>query len=123
MSMDTIALRRFADVWSDRALCKRLCTDPRAALRELGIEIPASIAVRTVPSKGSPGDADNPSLLEFLLERAGRTSYFFLPSPRSPCSQQASYGRILSRSLDDPAFDARLREDAAAAITELEATR
>jgi hypothetical protein len=120
--MDTVAIRRFADVWTDKAFCKRLRDDPRASLRELGIEIPEPIAVKTVPSKGSPGDADNPSLLEFLLERDRRFAYFFLPSPRSPCSQQASYGHILSRALDDPAFDSRLRRDAAAAIAQLEGT-
>jgi hypothetical protein len=118
--MDTVALRRFADVWTDREFCRRLREDPRASLRELGIDIPASIAVKAVPSKGSPGDADDPSLIEFLLERDRRLAYFFLPSPRSPCSQQATYGHILSRTLDDPAFDARLRADAAAAIAQLE---
>ena len=121
MTMAIVARRRFADVWADRALCKRLRDDPRAGLRELGIDVPESIAVRTVTSKGGVSDVDSPSLLQFLLERGGRASYFFLPSPRSPCSQQASYGRILSREVNDPVFDARLHDDAVAALAQLEA--
>ena len=109
----------FSTVWTDKEVRKRLRENPRGGLRDLGIDLPDSIAVKTVASKGSPGDVEEASLLQFLLESNGRTAYFFLPSPRSPCAQQAAYGRILSRELDAPVFAERLRLDAAAALREL----
>ena len=108
-------------VWSDRRFRNRLIAEPRETLRELGIEIPGDVSVKTVTSKGAPSDPDNPSLLQFLLERGNRLAYFFIPSPRSPSSQQASYGAILSKIPGDPAFAARLRSDAEAALRRLNA--
>lgn len=111
--------RQFADVWSDAALRRRLREDPLHALAEIGIAVPEGVRVKTVASKGAVSDVEEASLLQFLLERDGRLAYFFLPSPRSACSQQATYGRVLSTAIDDPAFDARLRQDAAAALRAL----
>jgi len=106
-------------VWADKNVRKRLRDDPRGGLRELGIELPQAVSVKTVASKGSPADVEEASLLQFLLEANGRIAYFFLPSPRSPCAQQAAYGRILSREVDAPVFAERLHVDAAAALREL----
>ena len=106
-------------VWTDKAVRQRLRDDPRGGLRDFGIELPRAVSVKTVASKGSPSDVEEASLLQFLLESNGRTAYFFLPSPRSPCAQQAAYGRILARELDAPIFAERLRLDAAAALREL----
>jgi hypothetical protein len=108
-----------ARLWRDRGFKRRLIAQPQPTLMELGIAIPADIAVKTVASKGAPGDPGGASLLEFVLERGHRLSYFFIASPQSPCAQQAAYGRILSRSLDDPQFEARMRQDAAAALRAL----
>jgi hypothetical protein len=109
----------FDRVWREIPFRKRLIAEPRTVLQELGIEIPHDVAVKTIASKGAPSDPDNPSLLQFVLERGNHLAYFFLPSPQSPSAQQAAYGRILGKSPDDPAFDARLRSDAEAAIRRL----
>lgn len=111
--------RAFADVWADAALRQRLREDPLRALPEIGIPVPPGVRVKTVACKGAVSDVEEASLLQFLLERDGRLAYFFLPSPRSPCSQQATYGRVLSTAIDDPVFDARLRQDALAALRAL----
>jgi hypothetical protein len=103
-------------VWNDRPFKRRLIAQPQAALRELGITIPDDISVKTIASKGAPSDPGGFSLLQFVLERGTRLSYFFLASPQSPCAQQAAYGAILSKSLDDPDFERRLYRDAAAAL-------
>ena len=106
-------------IWTDDAFRKQLREDPRRGLASLGIDLPASIDVKTIPSKGSPSDVEDASLLQFLMEREGRFAYFFAASPRSPCAQQAAFGRILSRELDAPVFPERLRQDAAAALRDL----
>jgi hypothetical protein len=110
----------FDRVWSDPPFRKRVIAAPQTTLRELGIEIPGDVSVKTVTSKGAPSDPDSPSLLQFVLERGGRLAYFFLPSPRSPSSQQAAYGMILSKQPGDPAFTERLLSDAAAALRRLD---
>lgn len=109
----------FAEFWSDAAARKALLADPRAGLTALGITIPDDVAVKVISSKGSPADADSPSLIQFLMEKHHRLAHFFLPSPRSPCAQQATYGHILSRDPDDPAFDRVLHAQADAAIARL----
>ncbi|MEQ8816620.1 MAG: hypothetical protein RLO51_26525 [Thalassobaculum sp.] len=106
-------------VWQDAAFKAGLLADPKPALRALGIPVPDDVSVRTVTSKGAPGDVDDHSLMQFVLERGDEFSHFFLPSPRSPCSQQAAYGRILTRQVGDPALDARIRADAQAALRRL----
>jgi|GEM_PF-901122 len=108
-------------VWSDAAFKERLLAEPKPALRELGIAVPEDVLVRLVTSKGAPGDVDDHSLMQFVLERGDEFSHFFMPSPRSPCSQQAAYGRILAKELGDPALDARIRLDAQAALRRLNA--
>jgi hypothetical protein len=89
---------------------------------QLGIEVPADVRIKTVACKGSPLDVEDASLLQFLLERDGRSAYFFLASPRSPCAQQAAFGKVLSRHLDDPVFAERLHAAAADALHRLEPT-
>lgn len=111
-----------ARVWSDREFRRRLITEPKQALPEIGLVIPEGIEVKTVPSKGSPSDVDDASLLQFVLTRGPLLSYFFLPSPRSITAQQAVFGRILSKSMDDPAFAQGLHRAAAAAIAKVCAT-
>jgi hypothetical protein len=106
----------FSRVWSDREYRQRLMTAPQAVLHEFGIAVPDGVAVKTVASKGAPGDAGDVSLLQFLLERDQRLAHFFLPAPSSPCAQQAAYGTILSKAGDDPVFAQRLQADAAAAL-------
>jgi len=108
-----------AKVWTDKDVRQRLRDDPRDGLLGFGIDLPASIKVKTIPSKGSPADVEDASLLQFLMERDGRFAYFFAASPRSPCAQQAAFGRILSREMDAPVFAERLRKDAEAALREL----
>jgi hypothetical protein len=103
-------------VWSDRRLRRRLIAQPKQALCEIGIVVPDGIEVKTVASKGSPVDPGEATLLQFVLTRGSVLSYFFLPSPRSVSAQQAAYGFIAGKSLDDPVFERYLREDAAAAI-------
>ncbi len=103
-------------VWSDRELRRRLVSEPKQALRELGIAIPDEVAVKTVPSKGSPSDAGEASLLQFVLTGGPVLSYFFLPSPLSITAQQAVFGKILSKSVNDPVFERCLRQAAKAAI-------
>jgi hypothetical protein len=105
-----------SNVWTDKVFRQRLRTDPRAGLLELGIEVPPGVQVKTIASKGSPSDVDDASLLQFLLESQNRSAYFFLPSPRSPCAQQAVFGKVISRELGDPVFAERLLADAAAAL-------
>lgn len=106
-------------VWSDRALRQRLRDDPRTGLRQLGIVVPDIVQIKTIASKGSPADVEEASLLQFLLECDKRSAYFFLPSPRSPCAQQAVFGKIISRELNDPIFAERLHQQAAAALRRL----
>ncbi len=118
---DTAPSNSLAAVWRDRELRTRLRNDPAAELKKYGIELPPEIAVRTVACKGSPVDVEDASLLQFLLERGERLSYFFTASARSPCAQQAAYGRIISRDLDDPVFVEYLRRDAMTAMRTLEA--
>lgn len=107
-------------IWRDKSLRQQLRQQPQRALAEFDVHLPADIAVRTVACKGSPADPEDASLLQFLLEKENRMSYFFTASPRSPCAQQAAYGRIIGRDLDDPVFAQRLRADAAAALRVLE---
>lgn len=108
-------------VWADPAVHKRVVADPRGALLELGVPVPDGVAVRIVGSKGAPSDVDDPSLIQFVLEQGTGYAYFFLPSPRSPCAQQAAYGRILTKTLDDPEYDRRVRADADRALRGLAA--
>jgi hypothetical protein len=103
-------------VWSDREFRRRLTGEPKQTLRELGIAVPDEVEVKTVASKGAPSEPGEASLLQFVLTRGSLLSYFFLPSPLSPAAQQAAYGRILSKSMNDPVFERRLRADAEAAI-------
>jgi len=103
-------------VRSDRRLRRRLIAQPKQALREIGIVVPEYLEVKTVASKGSPVDPGEATLLQFVLTRGSLLSYFFLPSPQSVSAQQAAYGFIVSKSLDDPDFERYLREDVAAAI-------
>jgi Tfp pilus assembly protein PilN len=114
------AILPLPSVWTDRGFRQRLRTEPRAGLRQLGIELPPRVQVKTIACKGSPLDVEDASLLQFLLECEGRCACFFLASPRSPCAQQAAFGKILSRELDDPVFDDRLRAAAADALRRLE---
>lgn len=109
----------YSRVWSDPGFRQKLVAAPQATLREFGISVPDGIAIKTVGSKGAPGDAGDVSLLQFLLERDQRLAYFFLPAPSSPCAQQAAYGTILSKAGDDPVFAERLKADAAAALRRL----
>lgn len=106
-------------VWQDPAFKASLLANPKPTLRALGIPVPDDVSVRMVTSKGAPGDEDDHSLMQFILERGDEFSHFFLPSPRSPCSQQAAYGRIVTRQVGDPALDARIRSDAASALRRL----
>jgi len=106
-------------VWADRRFLRRLIAEPRQALCALGIAIPDGVEVKTVASKGTPSDPGKASLLQFVLTRGPFLSYFFLPSPASLAAQQAAYGKILSKSIDDPAFERRLRSDAEAAIRKI----
>lgn len=98
-----------------------MITEPNQALPEIGVVIPEGIEVKTVPSKGSPSDIDDTSLLQFVLTHGPLLSYFFLPSPRSITAQQAVFGKILSKSIDDPAFEQHLHRAAAAAIAKVSA--
>ena len=109
-------------VWSDGEFKRRLMSDPKPALRELGIIVPDDVSVRLVTSKGAPGDVDDHSLMQFVLERGDDFTHFFLPSPRSPCAQQAVYGRILTKRLGDPLLDRSIRADAEAALRKLGGT-
>lgn len=109
-----------ARVWEDAAFKQRLLAEPKTGLRALGIPVPDDVAVRLVTSKGAPGDVDDHSLMQVVLERGDAFAHFFLPSPRSPCSQQAAYGRIVTRQVGDPALDARIRADAGLALRRLE---
>ncbi|GHD41917.1 hypothetical protein GCM10017083_06330 [Thalassobaculum fulvum] len=111
-----------AIVWDDAAFKRRLLSEPKPALRELGIAVPDDVSVRLVTSKGAPGDEDDHSLMQFVLERGDDFAHFFLPSPRSPCAQQAVYGRILTRRLGDPLLDRAIRADAEAALRRLGGT-
>ena len=111
--------RPLSEVWTDASLRQRLRESPRSGLAEIGIRLPGDVQVKTVASKGAVSDVEEASLLQFLLERNARLSYFFLPSPRSPCAQQATYGRVLATALDDPAFRDRLQQDAQAALRDL----
>ncbi|MDR3534860.1 MAG: hypothetical protein P4L71_00040 [Acetobacteraceae bacterium] len=104
-----------ATVWRDAALRQALLTDPRPGLRALGIAIPDDVAVKTLGSKGTPADR-GATLLQFVLERGPLFSFFFMPSPLHSSAQQAAYGEIIGSSVDDPAFEHRLRVDAAAAL-------
>lgn len=99
-------------VWTDAVFRKRLVEAPRPALAELGIPLADGAAVRIVGSKGAPGDVDDPSLIQVVMEQDGGYAYFFIPSPRSPCAQQAAYGLILTRSVEDPALGRRVLLDA-----------
>ncbi len=108
-----------AIVWSDADFKRRLLSDPKPALRELGIVVPDDVSVRLVTSKGAPGDVDDHSLMQFVLERGDEFAHFFLPSPRSPCAQQAVYGRILTKRPGDPLLDRSIRADAEAALRKL----
>ena len=103
-------------VWSNRELRRRLVAEPKQALGEIGIAIPEEVEVKTVPSKGSPSDIGEASLLQFVLTRGPLLSYFFLPSPLSITAQQAVFGKILSKSVSDPVFERCLRRAAKAAI-------
>jgi hypothetical protein len=103
-------------VWSDRELRRRLVSQPKRALSEFGIAIPEEVEVKTVPSKGSPSDVGEASLLQFVLTRGPLLSYFFLPSPLSITAQQAVFGKIVSKSVKDPVFERCLRQAAKAAI-------
>jgi len=109
-------------VWSDAEFKRRLLSGPKPALRELGIAVPDEVSVRLVTSKGAPGDVDDHSLMQFVLERGDDFAHFFLPSPRSPCAQQAVYGRILTKRLGDPLLDRSIRADAEAALRKLDGT-
>ncbi len=108
-------------VWTDAAFRKRVVEAPRPALAELGIAIGADAAVRVVGSKGAPGDVDDPSLIQVVVEQGGGYAYFFIPSPRSPCAQQAAYGIIVARDTDDPALGRRVLRDAERALAGLAA--
>lgn len=110
-------------VWTDQAFRRRLMESPRQALAEIGIPVAEGAAVRIVGSKGAPGDADDPSLIQVVMEQDGGYAYFFVPSPRSPCAQQAAYGLILTRSVDDAALGRRVLLDAARASRSLAAQR
>jgi hypothetical protein len=103
-------------VWSDPALRRRLITQPKLALPEIGIAVPDDVEVKTVASKGSPTDPGDATLLQFVLTRGHLLSYFFLASPLSVSAQQGAYGFIVSKSLDDPLFERYVRDDAEAAI-------
>ncbi len=108
-----------ARVWTDAAFRKRLVEDPAPVLAEIGIPLPADATVRVVGSKGAPGDVDDPSLIQVVLEQDGGYAYFFIPSARSPCAQQAAYGMILGRTVDDPVLCGRVVQDAARAVADL----
>lgn len=104
-------------VWTDKLFRQQLRLNPRAGLQALGVEVPDGVQIKTIASKGAPSDVEEASLLQFLLECDNRSSYFFLPSPRSACAQQAVFGTVLSRELDDPVFARRFLADAALALS------
>jgi hypothetical protein len=106
-------------VWSEPELKSQLLVDPHTVLVTMNVPLPDGVRVRIVGSKGSPGDVDDPSLIQVMLERGDAFSSFFLPSPRSPCAQQAAYGLILSRDADDPLLEQRVRLDAGRALSRL----
>lgn len=108
-------------VWTDAVVRKRLVEAPRPTLAELGIPLADGADVRIVGSKGAPGDVDDPSLIQVVMEQDGGYAYFFIPSPRSPCAQQAAYGLILTRSVEDPALGRRVLLDADRACRSLAA--
>ncbi|MBN8874569.1 MAG: hypothetical protein J0H67_17160 [Rhodospirillales bacterium] len=110
--------RSLADLWEDAAFRGALMRDPRPALAELGIDIPADIAVRALGSRGAPSDGMD-TLLQVMLERGRHFSYFFIPSPTHKSAQQAAYGGQIGRSAQDPVFAQRLRQDVAAALQDL----
>lgn len=103
-------------VWTDKLFRQRLRLDPRAGLQALGIEVPQDVRIKTIASKGAPSDVEEASLLQFLLETEQGSAYFFLPSPRSACAQQAVFGTVISRELDDPVFAERFFADASSAM-------
>lgn len=119
--MDEASAAAIARIWTDAGFRKRLVEAPGRALPEIGIDIPAGTTVRVVGSKGAPGDLDDPSLIQVVLEQGGGYAYFFIPSPRSPCAQQAAYGMILARAVDDPVLGRRVLLDAAGALSGLAA--
>ncbi|WP_439551430.1 hypothetical protein [Falsiroseomonas sp.] len=119
--VDEAAAAAIARIWTDAGFRKRLVEAPGAALPDIGIAIPGDATARVVGSKGAPGDQDDPSLIQVVLERDGGYAYFFIPSPRSPCAQQAAYGMILARAVDDPALGRRVLQDAERALSGLAA--
>jgi hypothetical protein len=110
-----------ATVWTDPAFRQTLKTDPVSGLRLLGIGIPGDVTVKVLGSRGAPSDGGD-TLLQFVLERGPRFSFFFMPSPLHPSAQQAAYGRTVGNNVDDAVFEQRLRADAATAMRELGTT-
>ena len=112
----SIAPTPLPTVWTDKLFRQQLRLNPRAGLQALGIEVPEGVQIKTIASKGAPSDVEEASLLQFLLEADKGSSYFFLPSPRSACAQQAVFGTVISRELDDPVFAERFFAGASSAV-------
>lgn len=108
-----------ADLWRDDALRKAMLADPRPVLRRLGLAIPDDVAVKALGSRGKPSDPIA-TLLQVVLERGPRFSFFFIPSPLHASAQQGAYGMAIGTGIDDPVFEQRIRADAAAALRALD---
>lgn len=106
------------ELWHDDMLRKAMLADPRTALRRLDLPIPDDVAVKAVGSRGKPSDPVA-TLIQIVLERGPRFSFFFMPSPLHASAQQGAYGTAIGSSADDSMFEQRIRADLAAALDAL----